>query len=183
MRYRLNWTYPNLGSYHGYKPPLRGSLKERLRDALSLGIMRIEVPFDLIRRENKEFIKLNKNVGDIPTKDDFSILYDVSGFDGNYILHTDPELKPYHKLYWNKREWRQKYLGSIIDFVDFVGTNPSAIEFHPSSKKRSNGLLPLILESFDIFDSHGISSVILIENRTRKYIYLRFLICLNSMNC
>lgn len=166
----LNWTYPNLKIYHSRKPPMRGSLRKRLKDALSIGIKRIEVPFDLVRYKNNEYKELNKNVGDIPTKEDFPKLYDVSNFDGDYILHTDPELRPHHKLYWDKREWRKKYLESIVDFIDLIGINPSAIEFHPSVKRRSKGLFHLIPEFFDMFEKHGISSVILIENRRGKYI-------------
>jgi len=169
--YILNWTYPNLGKYYRNSPPIRGTLNERLKDAKKLGLTRIEVPFDLVREENDEYLVLNKRIGDIITKDDFILLYGKEIFKGEYILHTDPELKRSHILYWNLPEWRNKYLESIIEFSDFIGKQPSAIEFHPSRPKRSkNHMISLILEAFDKFREAGFSPYILIENRTGMYI-------------
>jgi len=169
--YILNWIHPNLGKYYRSVPPIRGTLKERLRDALKLNLTIIEVPFDLVRKENGESITLKKRVGEIITKEDFPLLYGESSFEGRYVLHTDPELKIGHVLYWNVPEWRRRYVNSIIEFSDFVGKPPTAIEYHPSKPKRSkNHMVNLIIESFDKFEEAGFTPYILIENRTGMYI-------------
>ena len=171
--YILDWTFPNLGKYYRNVPPIRGSLNERLKDAKRLGLTRIEVPFDLVREENEEYLVLNKKIGDVITKDDFVLLYgdNSSKFEGYYVLHTDPELKRAHTLYWNLAEWRNRYLESIVEFSDFVGKPPSAIEFHPSKPKRSKKyMIYSILEAFDKFKGAGFSPYIMIENRTGMYI-------------
>ncbi len=171
MSYKLNWTYPNLGKYYRHYPPIRGTLNERYKDALKLNLSRIEVPFDLIREENNEYLVVQKPVGDIPTKNDFPKLYGEGRFEKDYILHTDPELKPSHILYWNLPKWRNTYLESIVEFSYFIGKPPCAVEFHPSKPKRSREhMIKLILEAFDKFKELNFLSSILIENRTGMFI-------------
>ena len=148
---------------------MRGTLKERFEDAKKLGLTRIEVPFDLVREENDEYLKLNKKIGDIIAKEDFEKLYGKEKFEHEYILHTDPELKENHILYWNLTEWRTKYFQSIIDFAHFIGKPPFAIEFHPSKPKRSKNMDKAIVEAFDKFKEIN-NPYILIENRTGMYI-------------
>ncbi len=169
----LDWSYPNLRKYYRNRPPIRGTLNDRFIDAKKLGLTRIEVPFDLVRLENNEHKILNKNVGDIITREDFKLLYGENAFefDGEYILHTDPELKKGHILYWNQPQWRSRYIESIIDFSDFVGKPPLAVEFHPSKLRRSRGhMIHLILEAFDKFRDAGFLPYIMIENRRDMYI-------------
>lgn len=166
----FDWTWPNLGKYYNDHPPIRGSLNERLRDAKRRGINRVELPFDLIRDENKESRWTGKEVGDLIEAGDFKFLYRKERFDGEYILHTDPELKPGHSLFWNRSEWRKKYIRSIIGFSDFIGKAPYAIEFHPSAKER-DGLFTvrLIIEAFDeLKNGIAIMPYILLENRKGK---------------
>lgn len=165
----LNWTYLNLGRYYRNSPPIRRTLKERFEDAEKLGLTRIEVPFDLVREENDEYLKLNKRIGDIITKEDFEKLYGKEKFGHEYILHTDTELKENHILYWNLTEWRTEYFQSIVDFAYFIGKPPFAIEFHSSKPKRSKNMIKVVAEAFDKFKEIN-NPYILVENRTGMYI-------------
>ncbi len=60
MAQKFNWTFPNLGKYYSKIPPIRGTLSDRLADASRLNISRIELPFDLVRKENDEYLTLGK---------------------------------------------------------------------------------------------------------------------------
>jgi len=174
MAYKLDWTYPNMGKFYSETPPLRGTLNKRVESARKFNIARIEVPFDLIRLENEEYHILQKQVGSIPTSKDFEILYGqnvVSEFD--YILHTDPELKPRHYLKWNSEDWRYQYLNSIIGLSKFLGKIPYGIEIHPSRKSRSKKYFEdFIVEAIaKLHDTFGNKCPLLfVENRTSLYI-------------
>ncbi len=163
-----------MGTFYSDKPPIRGTFNERVEKAKKFGIDRIEIPFDLVRLENEEYFLLNKKIGDIPEQGDFKTLY---GKEGNghfaYILHTDPELKPRHYLRWNKKKWRKRYLASIIDFAEFSGRVPFAVEFHPSRKTRSeNHFEDFIVDALtmlvDCFECE--CPYVYVENRTNLYI-------------
>ncbi len=175
MTHKLDWTYPNFGSFYSTRPPIRGTIGSRCRSARRLNLNRVELPFDLVRTQNDENYRLNKEVGDIIEKDDFKDLYGLPKDNGkcDYILHTDPEIKSKHYLYWNKEEWRKVYLQSIIDFQEYIGRPPYAVEFHPGKKTRSEGYFEdFIVEAIRLFDDRfgDESPILLIENRTNLYV-------------
>jgi len=175
MTHKLDWTYPNFGSFYSSNIPIRGTIGSRCRSANRINLKRVELPFDLVRSQNDEDYGLNKEVGDVIEKDDFKDLYGLPRDNGkcDYILHTDPEIKSKHILYWNKEGWRKKYLQSIIDFQEYVGRAPYAVEFHPGRKSRSEGYFEdFIVEAIRLFnDRFGDDSpILLIENRTKLYV-------------
>lgn len=174
MSYRFNWTYPNIKKFYSKTVPIRGSLKSRFSEALKLKLTRIEVPFDLVKKEYSEYEILGKEVGEIIDNNDFIHLYGGNNeIGGEYILHTDPEGLTGHHLYWNSPNWRKKYLTAMIDFSEFVNKASFGVEFHSGRSIRSREFFEdFIVEAIECFKNEyeNEAPYILVENRRGHYI-------------
>ena len=91
------------------------------------------------------FLKKNESVsslkdGAILTEEAIEELYQkdtIFQSELRYILHTDPELEPNHKLDWDKATWRREFAEMIINISRYFEVEPSIIEIHPSAGMKN----------------------------------------------
>ncbi len=92
-------------------------------------------------------------------------------------MHTDPELKPNHILYWNLKDWRNEYLESILDFTYYIHKSPFAIEFHPGITKRSKGFFQkFIIDAIENFKGVRNDAPYILVEIERACMYPQYLI-------
>lgn len=123
------------------------------------------------------FLKKNESVsslkeGAILTEEAIEELYQkdtIFPSELRYILHTDPELEPNHKLDWFKATWRREFAEMIINISRYFEVEPSIIEIHPSAgmKNPFGCIVAGIIAILDSFQKTSKNKpVILLENRT-----------------
>jgi hypothetical protein len=181
------YVYPNVSKRRTQTEPPRGGLLERWDSAKECSCKYIEAPGNFLKK-NEVIPPLY--VGDILSKEAIRELYQKDkGLPSElrYILHTDPELEPHHKLDWDKAAWRKQFTEMINNISQYFEVEPSIIEIHPSVgiKNPFGCIVEGITAVLDSFQQTSKSKpMVLLENRTYKQIsngreirdYWRFLV-------
>ena len=145
-------------------------------DAMLFGMCRIEIPFDLVRKENNESERMGLNVGEVVPVQKFDKILDVEPIDSTIrvSIHTDPQLKPGHVLFWNDPAWRRKYILSIADLCSWIEKKSNKsfrvelIELHPGMRGSSSipDLKSAIIALIDELKRRKLVPLVVVENRT-----------------
>ena len=168
-----NYVYPNVSRKRTKNEPPRGGLKERWEGAKEFSCKYIELPGNFVKKN--ESVSALKD-GALLTEEAIERLYQKdTNFPSElrYILHTDPELEPNHKLDWDKATWRREFAEMIINIFRYFEVEPSIIEIHPSAGMK-NPFGCIVAGIIDILDAFQQTSknkpLVLLENRTYKQI-------------
>jgi len=171
---KISYVYPNVSKRRGSQQPQRGGLVERWHSSKCSGCEFIEVPADFVKSGEESVTSLL--AGSFITKDAVQILYTKDESiqkELKYVLHTDPELKPHHKLRWDSLEWRKQFTKMLGNISNHFGQPPTIIEIHPSERIANpyTHIVEGIKSILDFFHENTNSKpLVLLENRTDKQI-------------